>query len=256
MIKEESRFESSNVMEGMISFRAVIAGIENGISDRRIERVLCDRERAKKHAGELSYIKAMSYKHGFTVESVGPGEIDRMSVGSSHGGILTVCTGRTLPVLTGEDITDGGFYMMLDGVEDPYNFGYALRSLYAAGVDGVVLSLRNWMSAAGVVCRASAGASEQLRLYVCEPSEAADIFKSRGYRVICSDTRDSEPMWSAKLTRPLFAVVGGERRGISGELMKKADAVVRIEYGRDFPAALSAASAASVLAFEILRQNR
>ncbi len=29
---------------------------------------------------------------------------------------------------------------MLEGIEDPYNFGYAVRSLYAAGADAIVLS--------------------------------------------------------------------------------------------------------------------
>lgn len=256
MIKEESRFVQSDIMEGMISFRAVIAGMESRVSDRKIIKVLTDPARARKHAGELSYIKAMSFKYGFEVQAVSPGEIEELSVGSSHGGILTLCSGRTLPRLSSDSIIDGGFYMMLDGIEDPYNFGYALRSVYAAGADGVILSPRNWMSAAGVVCRASAGASEQMPLFVCERSDAAKLFREKGYRIVCSDTKNALPMWSADLKKPLFAVIGGERRGISSELMKECDEVVKIEYGRDFPAALSAASAASVLAFEILRQNK
>ena len=40
MQKEESRFANSTVMEGMISFRAVIRGMESGVSDRSILRVL------------------------------------------------------------------------------------------------------------------------------------------------------------------------------------------------------------------------
>ena len=48
MKKEESRFGQSNIMEGMISFRAVIRGIESGISDRKIEKVMFDTTRKKK----------------------------------------------------------------------------------------------------------------------------------------------------------------------------------------------------------------
>lgn len=49
---------------------------------------------------------------------------------------------------------------MLDGVEDPFNFGAAIRAVYAAGVDGLVVPPRNWPSAAGVVARSSSGTSE------------------------------------------------------------------------------------------------
>ncbi len=256
MQKEESRFENSNVMEGMISFRAVIRGIESGISDRRVLRVFYDRTRERQLSGHLSYIRAMSYKHGFEVIPADGGEIDALATGTSHGGILTFCSERTLPELTADAITEDGFYVMIEGIEDPYNFGYALRSLYAAGVDGILLSPRNWMTAAGVVCRASAGASEQLPLFVADSTDAADLFHSRGYRVLASGLENSSPMWESDLSLPLLLIVGGERRGISRTLLEKCDGVVRIDYGREFSAALSAASAATVLAFEVLRQNR
>lgn len=72
---------------------------------------------------------------------------------------------------------------MLEGIEDPYNFDYALRSLYAAGADGIILSERNWMTAAGIVCRASAGASELIPLYLCG-NDPAGVMKAAGYRVV------------------------------------------------------------------------
>lgn len=256
MQKEESRFEDSTLMEGMISFRAVIRGMESGISDRRILRVFYDRTRERQLAGHLSYIRAMHYQYGFEIVPADAGEIDALATGGSHGGILTLCSERTIPVLTEDTIVEGGFYVMIEGIEDPYNFGYALRSLYAAGVDGVLLTPRNWMTAAGVVCRASAGASEQMPLYVAESTDAARLFHRRGYRVLASDLEKSSPMWESDLSLPLLLIVGGERRGISRALLEHCDGVVRIAYGREFSAALSAASAATVLAFEVLRQNR
>ena len=54
---------------------------------------------------------------------------------------------------------------------------------------------------------------------------------------------------------PIFIIVGGEKRGISPYFLQNADSIVKINYKREFNAALSTASAASVLAFEILRQN-
>ena len=256
MQKEEVRYEQSTVMEGMISFRAVIRGIENGVSDRPILRVLYDRGRERSLAGHLSYIRAMSYRYNFEVIPADGADIDALATGTSHGGILTVCGERTLPSILETEIATGGFYVMIEGIEDPYNFGYALRSLYAAGVNGVLLSPRNWMSAAGVVCRASAGASEQMPLYIAENADAIERFHRYGYRVLASDLSQSASMWETDLTLPLLLIVGGERRGISRALLNQCDGIVRIDYGREFDAALSAASAATVLAFEVLRQNR
>ncbi len=256
MLKEEERFLDSDIMEGMISFRAVIKAMENSLSDRKVRKVLVDKSKVRALSSHLSYIKAMSFKYGFEIELCDREVIDSYAVGSSHGGILTFCSERTIPPLEGSCVKENGFYMMLDGIEDPYNFGYCLRSLYASGVDGVILPPRNWMSASGVVCRASAGSSEELALYTAKPEDAGRIFKEKGYTVVCSDTNDAVSIWDANLKLPVFAVIGGEKRGISAPLMELCDQNVVIPYGRDFPAALSAASASAVIAFEILRQNK
>jgi 23S rRNA (guanosine2251-2'-O)-methyltransferase len=256
MIKEADKQKASNLMEGMVSFRAVLSGIQAGISDRKIEKVLVDETRVRAITGHLSYIKAMSYQYGFSIEMVKKEKIDELAVGDSHGGILTVCTDRRIPELSEIKLSGKGIWFFLDGIEDPYNFGYALRSLYASGAEGVLLPRRNWMQAAGVVCRASAGASEQMQLALCPTENSLEIFRETGYKILCADLKNSTSMWAYDLTAPLLLVIGGEKRGISKEILAQADGIVRIDYGREFSAALSAASAATVLSFEILRQNQ
>lgn len=255
MKKEESRFVQSNIFEGMVSIRAIINAYDNNISDRRINKIYVSEDKSKKRAKELSYIKARSYDIGYTVETISAESFEEMTIGNTHGGLICECSDRTIPELTSDAIKEKGFYVMLDGIEDPYNFGYAIRSLYAAGVDGIILTPRNWMSAAGVVCRASAGASETIPMYMCEGTKAAEIFKTKGYNVICSDIKNSVSAYETELKFPLFLVVGGEKRGIGKDMLELCDKIVRLDYKGDFNMALSAASAASILAFEIMRQN-
>jgi 23S rRNA (guanosine2251-2'-O)-methyltransferase len=147
-------------------------------------------------------------------------------------------------------------YYYLEGVEDPYNFGYAVRSLYASGADGLVVPPRNWMGAAGVVARSSAGASELLPLFVCEVTGAISLFHDRGYSVVCAGIRDSVSIFETELKKPLLVILGGEKRGISQAALSLADTVVRIDYGTEFRGSLSTAAAAAVFGFEILRQNQ
>jgi 23S rRNA (guanosine2251-2'-O)-methyltransferase len=146
---------------------------------------------------------------------------------------------------------------MIDGVEDPFNFGASVRALYAAGADGLVLRPRNWLSAAGTVARASAGASELLPTAIAETAgEAAAFFHMRGLRVACAtEERGSVSLYDADLTAPLFLLLGGEKRGITRSFLDQADLKLRIPYGRPMPHSLGTASAAAVLAFEIMRQR-
>ena len=254
MLKEEQRFVASDILEGMTSISALLnAGDEN---DRKIEKVLIDRAKRKSKAPQIGFLTAKSHELGFPVEFVDAEDIDRLAVGNTHGGILALCTARTIPTLTAKDIQPNCFYVYLEGIEDPYNFGYAIRSLYAAGVSGIILPPRNWMSAAGVVARASAGASESLPIFEAEGEDAVKLFREVGYSILCAGIRDSVSVFDEEFPYPVLLVVGGEKRGISRTLLDAADRIVRIDYGRDFSGSLSAASAATVLAFEIYRQNR
>ena len=259
MKKEAERIHNAVFFEGMTSIRAILAAKaeEKTHNDRKILRIYFARESEKKLARELSWLVHRAEDFSFPIVPVSTEEIEEMTTGSTHGGIIAECGERTIPALNeNTPILPNGFYVMIEGIEDPYNFGYAIRSLYAAGVDGIVLPERNWMSASGVVARASAGASELIPLYTAAATDAAMHFKRNGYRVVSADVRTDILLPDANLKKPIFLIVGGEKRGISRALLDCCDFAVKIPYGRDFNAALSAASAATILGYEVLRQNR
>jgi 23S rRNA (guanosine2251-2'-O)-methyltransferase len=256
MKKEESRFTDSAVFEGMTSIRAVISASENKISDRKIEKLLIDEEKKKNKGKEIAWLNFKAGEMNFQIQYVSADILDKYTTGSTHGGIIALCSERTIPSLNESDIKKDGFYAMLEGIEDPYNFGYAVRALYVCGIDGIILTPRNWMSAAGVVCRSSAGTSELLPCFVSEGTEAAKLFKKQGYKIICAGIRDSISSFECDMTKPVFLIIGGEKRGISSALLSEADRIVRIDYDRQFGGSLSAASAASMLAYEIMKQNK
>lgn len=256
--KEAEKFIASDIMEGMISVRAVIRGNESGTNDRHIEKIIYDGARAKAKAKELSYLRAMGYKYGFPVEATDAEQIEALALGTSHGGILALCSPRNLREVDAENISENGFYVMLEGIEDPYNFGYCLRSLYAAGVSGVIVERRNWTGAAGIVARASAGASEMFDMRISDDFAAtAAVFRKKGYKFAVADKSErSKSIYDCPLKFPLLLAIGGERRGNTKAALDMADEIISLDYGREFSAALSAASAATVAAFEIFRQNR
>ncbi len=256
MQKENEKFTNSEIMEGMSSVSAVIKACENGISDRKIKIVYVDKSKKNSKAREIAFLQRKAAALSFSVEFAHGDDIDALCVGNTHGGIVAICTARGIPALRCEHIIPNGVYYMLEGVEDPYNFGYAVRSVFALGGDGIILSERNWMGVAGVVARSSAGSSELINMYVAEPTIAIEMFKSCGYSIVCAGIRDSVSIFEADLKKPLLVVIGGEKRGISRAVLDMADKIVRIDYGNDFNGSLSTASSTAVFAYEILRANK
>lgn len=256
MIKETDRFVSSTVFEGMTSIRAILDNLkDNKNNARKIDKILIDKEKLLSKAKEISYLRKMAEFYDFEIEISNDEAINNYTVGASHGGIIAFCGERVYEKITDDNITENGFYVMIEGIEDPYNFGYALRSIYASGADGIILSERNWLSASGVVCRSSAGASERLNVYIAT-DDFIEKFRRKGYKIVCADIKNSISVYDADLKKPILLIVGGEKRGISSAILKKADQIVRIDYGRRFDAALSAASASTILAFEVYKNNK
>ncbi len=243
-----------DIFEGMISVRAVFDGIDSGASKRKLIRFMFAENHVKGSGKLLGFLKARSFVYGYSFDIVPDSEISAIADGSSHGGVILISEKREFPDSVKEPSPDG-FYVFLEGIEDPYNLGYAMRSVYAAGADGVLLPKRNVMQSAGMVCRSSAGASELMPIYCGEPTEMISHLQRLGYRLVCADMDAPAPAHLSDLKKPLILAIGGEKRGFDKKLLSISDLTVRLDYGRDFPMALSAASASAILSFEVTKQN-
>lgn len=241
-----------DIFEGMTSISSVINS-----SKRQILKVFYNQDKKNSKYNELKFLTQKSQELGFELSGVPHTVIDDLANGKTHGGIIAICSKLDIPKLCkNEQIFDNGFYIFLDGIEDPFNFAYAIRSVYAAGADGIILPTYRFKDSQGLICKSSAGTSELIDIFECDINSAIDIFKSKGYKVACAGIRDSVSLYDADLRKPLLLIIGGEKRGISGEILSKSDMIVRVDYGKTFKGSLTASSAATVLAFEVYRQNR
>jgi len=237
------------VLEGIVSVRAAL---ESG--SRPIHAILIRRD---KWDPGIVRLERAARDAGIRVERVDAAAIDAAAEGTTHGGVIAqVGPRRFEPLDTLADGVRAPFVAMLDGVEDPFNFGQAMRALYAAGAHGLVVRPRNWLSAAGIVARASAGASEWMPTAVAETAlDAAAHFRARGLTIACTAQQGAVSIYEVDLSGPLFLVIGGERRGITRSFLEQADLLLAIPYGRAFDQSLGTTAAAAVLAFEIMRQR-
>lgn len=246
----EKAMAQAVVLEGCVSVRAALEAGRRPLYEIYVHR--------EAHGRDLAQVGALAARRGVRVLRVNDEELARLARGRLHGGIVALAGTRgydDLDNLTGA--RGDPFVVMLDGLEDPYNFGHAVRALYAAGVDGVVIRLREWSGAEGTILRASAGAFDRLPIArVANPAEAAEALRARGLLVACAaEEPRAVSIYDAAVAPPCLLVIGGERRGISREMVRQADLLVRIPYGSQFRHSLGLTAAASILAFEVTRRR-
>lgn len=240
------------ILEGYLSIRAAL---EAGF--REVHQILIDE--SKRRDRRLRGLRQQAQAASVPVKFAARAAIENCASGSTHGGLIARVSERRFCQLDELLPSNGAaFIVMLDGIEDPFNFAGAMRALYAAGVDGAVLRPRNWSSASELVGRASAGAIERLPLAIADSAaEAAEFYRGWGLAIACAAKTDaSRSVYEADLTRPLFLLIGGEKRGVTRSFLRAADLHLRVPYGRDFGQSLGAVGAASVIAFEVMRQRR
>lgn len=236
-------------LEGFISVEAAVRGRSREIKGLYV--------RGGKINPRLRQLRKTAESIGVPVEEVAADFIDARAEGKSHGGVIAQVGPRRFVSLADlPSLEVPAFIVMLDGLEDPFNFGQAVRALYAAGADGLVVRPRSWLSAAAVVARASAGASELMPMAVAETAlAAAEFYRRRGLTIACTAVTGGQSIFEKDLTAPLFLLIGGEKRGITRSFLQQADWRLRIPYQRQFDRSLGAAASAAVLGFEIRRQR-
>jgi 23S rRNA (guanosine2251-2'-O)-methyltransferase len=240
----------THILEGDISILAALTA-----RSREIHRICIDSNKSKDDTREL---EQLARKASVRIERMLRDQIDKLASGKTHGGVIAfVGERRNLQMSDVFEKSDISFVVMLDGIEDPFNFGQAIRALYAAGADGLIVRPRNWSSAEGVVARASAGASELMPTAIAKDvDEATAFFKSRGFKfAVTARDKRAESIYNVDLTERVFLLIGGEKRGVNRKLLDEADLILRIPYSRKFPHSLGSASSTAVIAFEIMRQQ-
>ena len=255
------------ILEGIISVSAAIK-----YKSRKVDLCYVDADKVKKRDRKvLSFLRLLS-DEGIKAEICERSVIDSFLAknddsGTSHGGICAVCGERRfvpLDTLLERCAEKGGFLAVLDGVEDPFNFGYSVRNLYAAGACGIIVPERNWMSAAGVCARASAGATEMCDIAtmpeMTSEKDHEDFMKKlrkTGFTTVCAaKTADCTELFDYEPQFPAILFVGGEKRGISPDFVKNCDDIVSIPYFSDAKFSLPTASTCAIIGFEFGKKLR
>jgi 23S rRNA (guanosine2251-2'-O)-methyltransferase len=226
----------TEVLEGRICVLAALQAGRRKVLELRVRQGIRD--------DSIRDLLDAAAARGVPVKRVREEALDAAAHAKSHGGVLAVA--EPLPPSTLPASAD--FLLFLDGVDDARNFGYALRSAEAFGVQAVILRRRAWDFDGADVSRASSGAYERLPVVLGE-----DV--PPGVALIGCVAGASKTIYDENLTRPLALALGGEKRGLSAAVRDRCASKVSIPTREGAPS-LSLTHAAAVAMAEVARQRR
>ncbi len=191
------------------------------------------------------------------VQRVASADLDRLTRGAVHQGIVAEIEAAR-PLAIGDIVAGAGralLVVVLDGVEDPHNLGAILRTLDAAGADGLVRQSRRAAPLGGAAAKASAGAVAHVKIAeVVNIARALETLKAAGVWTVGLAGEASTSLFEVDLTLPTALVVGAEGAGLRRLVRERCDRLVAIPL-RGHVSSLNVSVATGIALFEALRQR-
>ncbi len=191
---------------------------------------------------------------------VSPGNLDKLTGCQEHQGVALKASPYRYSDY--ETVTQAmkrskprPFFLMLDHLQDPQNFGAILRTADAVGVDGVIIPRRRAVGVTPVVLKASSGAAEHINIIqVPNLSRVIEAMQKNWVWVIGADTRSDYHYFEADFTGAVTLVVGSEGYGLSRLVRQKCDFIVDIPMSGKVNS-LNVSVASALLMYEIYRSR-
>lgn len=207
----------------------------------------------------VSQVIALAEKHGIPVRRTKADELDRFTNRAAHQGVVAdvrdethrwsvqdlVAAARGVPLL-----------VVLDSIEDPHNVGAILRSVDAAGADGVVRQSRHAARLDGAAAKASAGAVSHVKIAeVVNIARSLEDLKEAGVWTVGLAGEAAKRYDEIDLTVPTAIVLGAEGTGLRRLVAERCDWLASIPMAGRVQS-LNVSVAAGIALFEAVRQRR
>jgi 23S rRNA (guanosine2251-2'-O)-methyltransferase len=144
-----------------------------------------------------------------------------------HQGVCAECDDLGTTTLPLQPI-DADRIVMLDGIEDPHNFGASLRVCEGMGVRDVIYHKGNSSGITPAAVKVSTGALFHLNLYHSNLNSAIKKLKYDGVAIVVLDGGGDTTIYDWEPTQPYCLVIGSEGKGVRFAIQRQADLVLRI----------------------------
>ena len=147
------------------------------------------------------------------------------------------------------------FFLVLDQIEDPRNFGAVVRAADGAGVHGIVVPERKTAPPSDVAIAASAGALHHARIArVRNLSDTLSSFEQSGVWTVGLSPNAKDPWSSFDYKEPVAIVLGSEGKGLRKRVAASCDTLVSLPQKGQVES-LNLSVAAGIVLYEVVRQR-
>lgn len=241
--------------EMIFGIRAIIEAIE---SDKEIDKIILKKDLQSELSHEL--FEVLRSHPLIQIQRVPLERINKYTRKNHQGAIAFISSTHYQRV---EDLVQNifeegkdPFFIILDGVTDVRNFGAIARTCECAGVDAIVIPFRGSVSVGADAIKTSAGALHTLP--VCKEKnlvQTVKYLKASGVRVVAATEKGDKVYTDTNLTGPLAIVMGAEDTGVSPEIIRLCDDLVKIPINGKI-SSLNVSVAAGVMIYESIRQRQ
>ncbi len=154
-----------------------------------------------------------------------------MARGGNHQGFLLKI--KKIELSSIKELKRSDFLLVLVGITDVGNIGAIVRSAYALGVDGIIISGIKSFSFEGVL-RTSSGAALDIPISLFKDTlTLVNELKQSGFATYAADMSGKDVRdISFKAKKVLF--MGSEGEGIPNKILKVCDNKIKVEMQREF----------------------
>lgn len=230
-------------------FEAVKAGKE-------IDKVLVKHNLIGDLSGELL---AELRRREINVQYVPVEKLEKLAKGNNQGVIAYV---SPIGYHDAEDIlisiTERGeapLFLVLDSITDVRNFGAIARTGECLGVDAIVIPTKNSVRISQDAIKTSAGALYNIP--ICKEDSLVDfvmLLQQSGVTVFAASEKASDSIYEESFTGPTAIIMGSEEVGVSKQILKRVDKVVKIPMSGQTES-LNVSVSAGIFLYEAIRQR-
>ena len=186
--------------------------------------------------------------------------LDRMTKGGVHQNVVGLVK-ETPYTDIGEILSHWkkqgtkALFLILDGIQDPQNFGSLIRTGLGCGAHGIVIPKDRSVGITPVVIKASAGATAHLPITrVVNIAATIDLLRKEGIWVYGASGEAKDLIYQLDLNIDLAIVIGAEGKGIRPLVKKKCDRLFSIPMNGPLPSFNASVSGGMIL-YEVMRQR-
>ena len=245
--------KSARSLPLLVGRKPVLEALEQGVT---IEKIFLLRTAT---GADINSIKQKAKEYNIPVSQVPVEKLDYLTKVQHQGIVAWTSLLQYVDLQAGISyVVEKGetpLFLLLDGITDVRNVGAIARSSLCCGAQGIILPTSHAASLNEDAIKTSAGALRKILL--CRtPSvqQAMDVLRLNGIQVLGTQMKGSVPVYESDLTIPSVIVMGAEDTGISKEVLKRADQLIRIPMVNNFDS-LNVSVAAGMILYEALRQR-